>query len=168
MAKKKTKATIRVKEISLTELGKACREINLAPFEEKVGLVVQLDEMISNLKVISDNLTAGIVKTDYDAIMKDFRDRGLYTYEDDVVIRIGDKIEVSLSKKDEKKIVISKAIKDIVSALPEKYKETKIVVDEKAIADAYQDGKLEKILAPYVSSEEVKETRMRRSKIKTK
>ena len=168
MAKKKVYAEIQVKEVGLVDLGKACREINHAPFEQKVGLVVQLDEMISNLKVISDNLTAGIVNTDYDEIMRDFRDRGLYTSEDDVIIRVGDKIEVTLSKKDEKKIIISKAIKDIVSSLPEKYKETKIVVDEKAIADAYQDGKLEKILAPYVSSCEVKETRMRRSKIKTK
>ena len=168
MAKKKTYAEIKVKEIGLTDLGKACREINKASIEEKIGLVVQIDDMISNLKVLSDNLTSTIKTLDYDEIVKDFKDRGLWTYEDDIIIRVGDKFNVTLSKKEEKKVVISKAIKDVTSALPAKYKSTKIVIDEDAIKTAYLSGALERILAPYVSSTEIKETAMKRSKIKDK
>ena len=168
MARKKTWAKVEVKEVGLTDLGKACREINKAPFEQKVGLVVQLDDMIANLKIISDNLTSGITESDYDSVMKDFKDRGLLTYEDDIVIQVGDKYEVTISKKDEKKIVVSKAIKDVMGVLPDAYKEVKTTVNEKAIADDYAMGKLPKILAPYVSSTEIKETKLKRSKIKTK
>lgn len=168
MAKKKTYAEIKVKEIGLTDLGKACREINKAKIEEKIGLVVQIDDMISNLKVLSDNLTASIKSADYKSIVKDFKDRGLWTYEDDIIIRVGDKFNVTLSYKDDKEVVVSKAIKDIVGALPGKYKSTKIVVDEDTIKADYLSGDLAKILAPYVSTKEVKETKIKRSKIKEK
>lgn len=168
MGKKKIYANINVKEIGLLDLKEKVEKRNSLPIEERIGLVVQLDEMIANLKIISDNLALDIANTDYDKIMKDFRDRGLLTTEDDIIIHAGGKIDVTLSKKDEKEVVISAAMKDVASALPEKYKETKISINKKAIANDYLMGKLEKILAPYVSLIEVKETKMKRTKVEPK
>lgn len=166
MAKRKTYAEIEVKELGLTDIGKACREINKATIEEKIGLVVQLDDMISNLKVLSDNLTSSIKDTAYEEIVKDFKERGLWTFEDDIIIKVGDKFKVTLANKEGKEVVVSKAIKDVTSALPAKYKTTKIVVDEETIKSDYLAGSLEKILAPYVSVKTVKETKLKRTKIK--
>lgn len=166
MARKKILAEIPVKEIGITELGSAVKTLNSATIEEKIGLAVQIDEMVDNLKVLSANITSDIEKTDYDSIIKDFRDRGLLTSEDDVVIRIGDKFKVTLSQKDEKKAVVSKAIKDIMGVLPDEYKEVKTVVNEDKIKSDYLSGSLIKLLAPYVTMTETHETKMKRSKIK--
>jgi len=166
MARKKILAEIPVKEIGITELGSAVKTLNSATIEEKIGLAVQIDEMIDNLKVLSANITSDIEKTEYDSIMKDFRDRGLLTSEDDVVIRIGDKFNVTLSQKDEKKAVVSKAIKDIMGVLPDEYKEVKTVVNEDKIKSDYLSGSLIKLLAPYVTMTETHETKIKRSKIK--
>lgn len=166
MARKKILAEIPVKEIGITELGSAVKTLNSATIEEKIGLAVQIDEMIDNLKVLSANITSDIEKTEYDSIMKDFRDRGLLTSEDDVVIRIGDKFNVTLSQKDEKKAVVSKAIKDIMGVLPDEYKEVKTVVNEDKIKSDYLSGSLIKLLAPYVTMTETHETKIKRSEIK--
>ena len=166
MARKKVLAEIPVKEIGITELGSAVKTLNSATIEEKIGLAVQIDEMVDNLKVLSANITSDIEKTDYDSIIKDFRDRGLLTSEDDVVIRIGDKFKVTLSQKDEKKAVVSKAIKDIMGVLPDEYKEVKTVVNEDKIKSDYLSGSLIKLLAPYVTMTETHETKIKRSKIK--
>lgn len=166
MARKKILAEIPVKEIGITELGSAVKTLNSATIEEKIGLAVQIDEMVDNLKVLSANITSDIEKTDYDSIIKDFRDRGLLTSEDDVVIRIGDKFKVTLSQKDEKKAVVSKAIKDIMGVLPDEYKEVKTVVNEDKIKSDYLSGSLIKLLAPYVTMTETHETKIKRSKIK--
>lgn len=151
---KKSKAIIKVKEFNLTEIKEILKKGNTATFEEKVGVAIVLESLISSMKGIQAQVKDQLEHTPYEKIVEDFESRGLMSSEDSPVIEIGDSTSVTISEATKTIFTVeSSKLSEIDPIIPDKYKKIVTSYDKKALEEAYDDDTLETVLKPYVNKE---------------
>lgn len=167
MPRKTLERNIEIAAMNMADIKRVVSNPTAAGFPATIAAAYELDNIIKQLKSLQDDLVDKIESTELSTIKNKLIEEGAVGEDEIPVIVVGGKYKIKLSEKIKSNFSVDKKkLTELGDLVPEKYKKVSTTLDTKLMENDFDEGTMDPLLKPYITTDPKTVTVMSRLQIK--